>query len=324
MFKFIAVFMVMTYAAMEIFQHRECEPQQVTNKGEHCNKKLDGLDNQFNLQRSNRQEYVKKNGLQGDGKTIFDQFEPEAVCSTEERFGSSERFDAFHDGPKFVCGVDYIAKQPSCLVYSVGSNNEFAFEVGVKNFMGCDTYTFDPTVTKFLGDPKVTTFYPWGLGEDGKKDYNWISMSFETIINKLGHNGTRIDIIKIDCEGCEYTVMPPLFDAISKGTIQVDQIQIELHDGGGYKAIVNLFDAADNASMRVFHKERNHWGCMGYHCVEYAFVSESFLRKANADTIPMTLRERETSTGPFLFMYHALRRDGRTVAVRSLSLFPPP
>eukprot|EP00978_Attheya_sp_CCMP212_P019901 scaffold56510_cov57-Attheya_sp.AAC.1 len=79
--------------------------------------------------------------------------------------------------------------------------------------------------------------------------------------------------------------MPLLFDAISKGTIQVDQIQIELHAMGGYEAIANLFDAADNASMRVFHKERNQWGCMGYHCVEYAFVSESFLRKANEELI---------------------------------------
>eukprot|EP00978_Attheya_sp_CCMP212_P022753 scaffold68342_cov48-Attheya_sp.AAC.1 len=68
--------------------------------------------------------------------------------------------------------------------------------------------------------------------------------------------------------------MPLLFDAISKGTIQVDQIQIELHAAGGlrgYDLIANLFDAADNASMRVFHKERNQWGCMGYACVEYAF-----------------------------------------------------
>jgi hypothetical protein len=83
-------------------------------------------------------------------------------------------------------------------------------------------------------------------------------------------------------EGCEYTAMPPLFDAISKGTIQVDQIQIELHAKGGYESIANLFDMADKASMRVFHKERNHWGCSGYNCVEYSFVSESFLRKANA------------------------------------------
>jgi len=295
-FQFIAVFMVMVFAAYYLSGFRimmgvspNCEPHQVANKVENCNEKLDALDKQFNLQRSNRQEYVEEDGLWGDEKQFFDQFEPEANCFTEERFGSSERFDAFHDGPKFVCGVDYIVKQPSCLVYSVGSNNKYDFEVAVKKFMGCDTYTFDPTLKKFNGNPKVTTFHPWGLGEDGKeatmKNKTWRSMSFETIINKLGHSGTRIDIIKIDCEGCEYTAMPPLFDAISKGTIQVDQIQIELHAKGGYEAIANLFDMADKASMRVFHKERNHWGCSGYNCVEYSFVSESFLRKANAELI---------------------------------------
>jgi hypothetical protein len=169
-----------------------------------CNEKLDELDTRFNLQRSNRQEYVEERMPEGKVK-LFDQFEPESVCFSEERFGSSKRFHAFHDGPKFVCGVDYIAKQPSCLVYSVGCNNNFDFEVAVKNSMGCDIHTFDPTLDEYKGDPNVTTFHDWGLGEDGIKASRrgkiWTSMSFATIIDKLGHNKKRIDIIKIDCEG---------------------------------------------------------------------------------------------------------------------------
>jgi len=39
--------------------------------------------------------------------------------------------------------------------------------------------------------------------------------------------------------------------------------------------------AADKAKFRIVHKERNQWGCGGYICVEYALISESFLRQAN-------------------------------------------
>lgn len=57
-------------------------------------------------------------------KSPFDPFEPDAVCLAEERFGgmSEERHDAFGDGPKFLCGADYLRdssrkQSESCLVY---------------------------------------------------------------------------------------------------------------------------------------------------------------------------------------------------------------
>jgi hypothetical protein len=41
----------------------------------------------------------------------MDLFEPEATCISEERFGqgrNTSRYNAFGDGPKFVCGLDSI------------------------------------------------------------------------------------------------------------------------------------------------------------------------------------------------------------------------
>ena len=91
---------------------------------------------------------------------------------------------------------------------------------------------------------------------------------------------------KIDCEGCEYTTLPPFFDMIAAGKIKLNQLQVEMHAGVTNKnahpaQIVNFFSSADQAGLRIFHKERNHWGCDGYTCVEYALVSEDFLREAN-------------------------------------------
>jgi hypothetical protein len=69
------------------------------------------------------------------------------------------------------------------------------------------------------------------------------------------------------------------------GDIKVDQILMELH----------MFDRGEppsdttwrkiRAKIQIFHKERHHWACNGIWCVEYSWVSEDFLRRANGNTI---------------------------------------
>ena len=181
-----------------------------------CEAILDVLDEEYNERRENR--HKKKRGWSGE-KVMFDLYEPEATCFREERFGSEseERFDAYGDGPKFLCGVDLIAAKANdenadgCLVYSVGSNNDVQFERAVHTHMGCEIHTFDPTLNKpFVGD-MYSTFHPWGLGTDGgkegraasKKD-NWIRKSFETVMKDLGHLNRTIDILKVRTFILEY------------------------------------------------------------------------------------------------------------------------
>eukprot|EP00980_Cylindrotheca_fusiformis_P015271 scaffold4247_cov66-Cylindrotheca_fusiformis.AAC.12 len=266
-----------------------------------CEKLLDSFDAKFKLRTANRQEMTKKwnDSVDVEEAHAYDLFEPEVGCFDEERFGSKERFGSFGDGPKFVCGVDTIAAKSKtsegCLVYSVGSNNKIAFEVAVKSFMGCETHTFDPTLrVPFVGD-QYATFHPWGVGVDGeenmRKRSKWVSKGIETIMNELGHSNRTLDILKIDCEGCEHVAFPFVFDAIAAGRIKVNQIQVEIH-GALYPRVVKFFEAADKAKMRIFHKERNHWGCQGYKCLEYALISEEFLREANKASVC-----KMTSTG---------------------------
>ena len=82
--------------------------------------------------------------------------------------------------------------------------------------------------------------------------------------------------------------MPIIFDRIASGELEIDQNQIELHPhlphiDVEFKEIIAAFFAhADKAGMRIVHKERNQWGCDGWKCLEYVFVSEKFLRRANA------------------------------------------
>jgi len=262
-----------------------------------CEQILNGLDDRYNQRRKPRQSSKEKGWT---GIRLFDLFEPEATCFDEERFGSDseERFDAFGDGPKFICGVDYLAAKakagsvdkPGCLIYSVGSNNDIRFEKAIRAHMeGCEVHTFDPTIEEdaFIGK-EFATFHMWGLGTDNGKEGNTMHgrkdkgtrKSFETLIKELGHENRIIDVIKIDCQGCEYAAMPPLFDMIASGKAQVNQVLIELHKTEKDQ-LYDLFLAADRAKFRITHKERNQWGCEGVRCVEYVFTSESYLREVN-------------------------------------------
>lgn len=77
----------------------------------------------------------------------------------------------------------------------MGSNNQIEFEKSVKQFMGCETHTFDFTVKNFKGD-EYAIFHPWGLGLDD----GGVMKSMDTIVQELGHQGRTIDVLKIDCE----------------------------------------------------------------------------------------------------------------------------
>ena len=293
--------MIMVLAAFVIGHQVGSNPgvalSTATSSNSKCHAKVDALFAQFDERKSVRVELMAS-APEVISKNFFDRFEPDAVCIAEERFGgnSDQRFNAFGDGPKFTCGVDHLrqlnAKQESekCLVYSIGSNNDIKFEKAVKHHIGCEIHTFDPTLKQDFVGHDYATFHPWGLGKEGEvvtvKGSNFTSMSLEHIMRDLGHTNRTIDIFKIDCEGCEYAAMIPAFEAIAQGKLRMNQILIELHKGGfGFDSILSFFAAADKAGYYITHKERNHWGCDGWRCVEYAFTSKEFLRQVTEATV---------------------------------------
>jgi hypothetical protein len=190
-----------------------------------CKKRLDALDRFYDNRRLLRQERVRTARANsqtvfegsprmhafGPAVSYFDIWEPDAVCITEERSGGDRRFDGHGDGPKFVCGVDYLRelydakqqhnKQP-CLVYSIGSFNDIAFEKAIKEDIGCEIHTFDPTLTEAFVGGAYATFHPWGLGKDGAEvaigsDLSFTAYSLDHIMHELGHGERRVNILKV-------------------------------------------------------------------------------------------------------------------------------
>jgi len=212
-------------------------------------------------------------------KRAYDMYEPEWVCEADVRVGPSEV--NIGDGPKFVCAPDMLRYVQDCLVYSIGSNYDFQFEQGLgMHAPNCEFHTFDGTMdlsNRALPpglEEKNIHFHNWNLGVTSEVDAQGkTTKSIGDIVNELGHKGRKIHVLKLDCEGCEYQVLPDLMEYIKARDVEIDQIQVEMH-GVDAAPVQQVFQSLRGANFALFHKERNHWGCKGYLCVEFSFVSK--------------------------------------------------
>ena len=129
-------------------------------------------------------------------------------------------------------------KESKCLVYSFGINDNTEWEEKIAKEFGCDVYAFDPT-SKFKQNvaPGVT-FHQLGLqgaGVDVSKTHSSAYDALDPsklrtlgeIMNLMGHEKREIDILRLDCEGCEWGVLKQL--ACSGESQFVKQLMIEMH-----------------------------------------------------------------------------------------------
>jgi len=119
-------------------------------------------------------------------------------------------------------------KHADCIIYSLGSNNQFGFEAAVKGEVGstCDIHTFDCTGN--WSHPS-TTFHSWCLGrapdneEEARKP---LYKSFFDITKELGHE--YVSFLKMDTEGAEYEVFDSMLTPENSHRLPV-VIMVEFH-----------------------------------------------------------------------------------------------
>ena len=193
------------------------------------------------------------------------------VCSKSE---SGQRVKAVNG-----CAIlKNFRRSKECIVYSVGSNNDFRFEEAIlKNISSsCDVHVFDHTVTNPTNIPQGVRFHPWGLA--AASDTSNAMFTLHDILERLGHVGKVIYIFKIDREGCEWTTYPTWLD--SENGVLIDEILVEVHAGTtaprenpiARQFMQTLYDH----NFLIFHKEPNVQYTSGDGlCVEYAFKQVS-------------------------------------------------
>lgn len=230
-----------------------------------------------------RESAFQLSGFSDSGKAWFQiYYEPSFGCALEQRIGR------IGDGGKWICDPPRIVKKMTvddgCLVYSVGSNGDFSFEWGVHDEISkhCEIHIFDPAplqtfmkgsvvnaMSKYMNDshsgiPPSATYHAVAMGPGtGEK-------TLHELRKTLGHTQRQIDILKIDCEGCEWSTY---FTWLSIGAT-IRQILIELHwplGAGAPETAHRFFQYLTDHGYVVFHKEPNTMYCGG-ECIEYAFI----------------------------------------------------
>jgi hypothetical protein len=203
-------------------------------------------------------------------------FVPTLSCPLRSRIGEVA------DGGKWVCGLDSIARQArvqGCLVYSLGSNNQFGFEAELlaRTNFDCEVHVFDHTVTTWKVPPEASRVHTHGLAVVSEataatrgKPY----MAYNKIRAMLGHANRVLTILKLDIERGEFEVLD---EVLRHRDNLPDQILVEIHLSPSRSSSIcatdELLFRLRRASYRLFHMEPNFFA--SHCCSEFAFLRVS-------------------------------------------------
>jgi hypothetical protein len=139
------------------------------------------------------------------------------------------------DESKMVCGLDLL-KAP-CVVYSVGGNNMWSFELDILANTECEVHTFDCTgpLSRFdVPQNSKLTFHHTCIvpasswSNDGQMEGERLDL--QTVQKRLGHQ--QIDLLKMDIEGFEWPILYDWLDnssSQSRELVLPMQILLEIH-----------------------------------------------------------------------------------------------
>jgi len=166
------------------------------------------------------------------------------------------------DGGKQACVPK--VKQPDCLIYSFGSNNQWDFEISARENFGCEIHTFDCTIKgRVKGKPDFVHFHPFCVG--GSNVTGEDLYTYNQIVEKLGHTDRQVLVLKVDIEGWEWHFFP---DYLTSPYPRAKQILFELHVGvlpDGYRPhgtvgeeVLHLMQHFDANGYTVFSRDPNY------------------------------------------------------------------
>jgi hypothetical protein len=149
------------------------------------------------------------------------------------------------DTSKIICGIDKLQTEEKCIVYSVGGDNQWDFELDILAKTPCEVHTFDCTgdTTRFNkpNHPRLK-FHHICLGaEHVPYDHDTVCKGIDVICGDiltlyqiqtmLGHK--RIDLFKMDIEGYEWPIFeswPELGDTSQAADMVLPmQVLVEVH-----------------------------------------------------------------------------------------------
>jgi Methyltransferase domain len=220
-------------------------------------------------------------------KWLLNNVDPIFTCPNLRRVGGRG------DGPKWTCDPHRLIEKDDCLIYSIGSKGIYLFEDGINNVLrdihakqntatasspwlpNCEIHVFDPN-PKYArtNDAQMNNIHYHAIGLKssyersgfGKFLNRFEFLSLPEIQQRLNHTHRRIDVFKIDCEGCEWSTY---LDWLQPN-IDIRQILIETHS---LKCTPNIFfDRFFDMGYVLYSKEANTHPNSKDECYEWGFL----------------------------------------------------
>jgi hypothetical protein len=130
----------------------------------------------------------------------------------------------------------------------------------VADTWGCTGFAADPTIVHNSTLHPGVTFHnvaansPWA--SSGSK--NWIQTSVPALRKWLKHE--RVNVLKMDCEGCEYSIAtdvlsedPEFFQAVDQFAVEVHWSMMWMQGRAEMYAMASLLDLLEAAGMQLMH-----------------------------------------------------------------------
>jgi len=225
----------------------------------------------------NRKDYI--HGVENHTSTsnntadLFyrDNYDAEFTCLNEIQLGVThdESPDDNIQTPQWICDPSRIytiseerLRQGGngCVIYAFGnkSTNPIRFLQDLTGEMddSCETHAFRSSWGQGIMDSLQTNvhFHPWGMESKsdshlGRTDH----LTFKETLHQLGHDNYDIDILSIDCDGCEWDAYNEILERTS-----ISQLIVELHSAP--HQVNDFFLEMKMHGYVVFHKESSNNG----------------------------------------------------------------
>jgi hypothetical protein len=117
-------------------------------------------------------------------------------------------------------------KKGNCNFYSFGISNDYTFDTDLAQTYSCNGFAADPTITHPSKLHDKVTFHNVGATLLSESKFPIVT-SLPSLKSWLRHD--FIDVLKMDCEGCEYALARDILLENPKFFDQVGQFSVEIH-----------------------------------------------------------------------------------------------
>ena len=197
------------------------------------------------------------------------------TCYNQTSLGTQ---DAKRKGNDWELCLDGWRPTPGCLALSVGVGNAWEFDDAMGR-LGCEVHSFDPTfelrVAHMLHQAPRVHFHYVGLGKMEANKYGRAGsdeeeraemVALDEMLERWAGTRRSVDVLKIDCEGCEWDALLHLVTRAPSLLRRVRLLLLELHVGMGRAEAAAIGAIAEHLFIRHgfrVYRQRTNLGKLG-------------------------------------------------------------